>query len=35
MEETRMKELPQQLTPFYNHQNLPWMENGYCDGNLV
>jgi uncharacterized protein len=35
MEEARMKELALQLTPFYNHQNLPWMEDGYCDGNWV
>ena len=33
MEETRMKEMAQQLTTFFNHQNLPWMERGYCDGN--
>ncbi len=33
MEETRMKELALQLTPFYNHENLPWMEKGYRDGN--
>ena len=33
MEETRMKEIALQLTPFYNHQNLPWMNPGYHDGN--
>jgi predicted aldo/keto reductase-like oxidoreductase len=33
MEETRMKEIALQLTPFYNHQNLPWMTPGYHDGN--
>jgi hypothetical protein len=33
MEEARMKEIAQQLTPFYNHQNLPWMTPGYRDGN--
>jgi len=33
MEETRMKEIALQLTPFYNHQNLPWMKSGYHDGN--
>ncbi len=32
MEETRMKEIALQLTPFYNHQNLPWMNPGYHDG---
>jgi predicted aldo/keto reductase-like oxidoreductase len=34
MEETRMKEIAQQLTPYYNHQNLPWMTPGYRDGNF-
>lgn len=33
MEESRMKELSMQLTPFYNHENLPWMQQGYSDGN--
>jgi predicted aldo/keto reductase-like oxidoreductase len=33
MEETRMKEIALRLTPFYNHQNLPWMAPGYHDGN--
>jgi uncharacterized protein len=33
MEETRMKEMAMQLTPFYNHENLPWMRQGYSDGN--
>jgi len=33
MDETKMKEMAQELTPFYNHENLPWMEPGYCDGN--
>lgn len=33
MEESRMKEMAMQLTPFYNHENLPWMQQGYCDGN--
>ncbi len=32
MEENRMKEIAQQLTPFYKHQNLPWMNPGYHDG---
>lgn len=29
----RMEELAQELTPFYNHENLPWMKPGYRDGN--
>jgi uncharacterized protein len=33
MEETRMKEIALQLTPFFNHQNLTWMIPGYHDGN--
>ncbi len=33
MEETRMKEIALLLTPFYNHQNLPWMNPNYHDGN--
>lgn len=33
MEETRMKEMAMQLQPFYRHENLPWMNSGYCDGN--
>lgn len=33
MEESKMKEIAMQLTPFYNHENLPWMKSGYCDGN--
>ena len=33
MEESKMKEMAMQLTPFYNHENLPWMQQGYCDGN--
>jgi predicted aldo/keto reductase-like oxidoreductase len=32
MEETRMKEIALQLTPYYNHLNLPWMTPGYQDG---
>jgi len=35
MDEARMKELAQELIPFYNHENLPWMEDGYCDGNYA
>lgn len=33
MDEAKMKEMAIQLTPFYNHENLPWMRPGYCDGN--
>ncbi|MBN2772996.1 MAG: hypothetical protein JXR31_02015, partial [Prolixibacteraceae bacterium] len=33
MDEARMKEIAMQLTPFYNHENLPWMQPGYRDGN--
>ncbi len=35
MDEIRMNEMAQQLIPYYNHENLPWMEQGYCDGNWV
>ena len=35
MNPDRMKELAQELTPFYNHKNLPWMQPGYTDGNYV
>jgi predicted aldo/keto reductase-like oxidoreductase len=35
MEETRMKQIALQLTPFYNHQSLPWMNPGYHDGKWV
>jgi uncharacterized protein len=31
----RMNELAQNLTPFYNHENLPWMQPGYTDGNYA
>jgi len=35
MSEERMKGLAQDLTPFYNHENLPWMQPGYTDGNYA
>jgi len=35
MDEARMKEMAMQLTPFYNHENLPWMQPGYTDGNYA
>ena len=28
-----MDKLTARLTPFYQHQNIPWMNPGYCDGN--
>ena len=31
--ESRMQELAFQLAPFYRHENLPWMQKGYFDGN--
>jgi len=35
LDEAKMKELAQELTPFYNHENLPWMQHGYHDGNYA
>lgn len=35
MDEAKMKELAHELTPFYNHENLPWMQADYCDGNYA
>ena len=32
MDEAKMKEMAMELTPFYNHENLPWMQPGYTDG---
>jgi len=29
----KMQELAHSLTPFYRHENLPWMQKGYHDGN--
>ena len=29
----RMQELAVSLAPFYRHENLPWMQKGYTDGN--
>ena len=29
----RMKELAIKLEPFYRHENLPWMQDNYIDGN--
>ena len=31
----RMQQLALQLTPFYEHRELPWMKPGYCDGRWV
>lgn len=33
MDEDKMKEMAMELTPFHNHENLPWMQPGYRDGN--
>lgn len=33
MDEARMNEMALQLSPFYRHENLPWMKPGYCDGD--
>ncbi len=35
MNPDRMNELALELTPFYNHENLPWMKQDYCDGNYA
>lgn len=32
MEEQKMKEMAQQLTPFHKHNNLEWMNPSYLDG---
>jgi len=29
----KMQQLTFQLAPFYRHENLPWMQKGYTDGN--
>jgi uncharacterized protein len=33
--EDKMNELNARLAPFYNHQNLPWMQKNYIDGYLA
>lgn len=33
MDKSEMKQMAMQLSPFYNHENLPWMKPGYDDGN--
>ena len=35
LDDNRMNQLALQLTPFFDHENLPWMKPGYCDGNWV
>lgn len=35
IDDSAMKVMAQQLVPFFNHENLPWMESGYCDGNYL
>jgi len=32
MDEVRMKEMAMRLSPFYNNNELPWMQPGYHDG---
>ena len=29
----KMQQLAMQLAPFYRHENVPWMQKGYTDGN--
>jgi len=33
MDEAKMKEIAMQLSPFYNNENLPWMNPNYFDGH--
>lgn len=33
MDEAKMKEMALRLRPFCDHQNLSWMQPGYCDGH--
>jgi aryl-alcohol dehydrogenase-like predicted oxidoreductase len=33
MTEDEMKAMTAHLNPFFNHENIPWMKQGYCDGN--
>ena len=35
IDDSAMKVMAQHLVPFFNHENLPWMESGYCDGNYL
>lgn len=35
LSQEKMEVLAQELTPLYNHENLPWMKPWYCDGNWV
>jgi aryl-alcohol dehydrogenase-like predicted oxidoreductase len=35
MDPFRMNELAEQLSPFYNHDRLPWMKPDYTDGNYA
>jgi uncharacterized protein len=35
MEDAQMKALTLQMAPFYRSENLPWMQEGYADGNWV
>lgn len=33
LSQEKMQKMAQELTPFYKHENLPWMQPGYFDGN--
>jgi hypothetical protein len=33
MNEEEMESMAMQLSPFYKHENLPWMKSGYIDGH--
>lgn len=33
MDEAKMNDMAMRLSPFYNHENLPWMQPGYRDGH--
>ena len=33
MDDAKMQQMAEQLTPFYRHENLPWMQSDYHDGH--
>lgn len=33
MDDAKMQQMAEQLTPFYRHENLPWMRSDYHDGH--
>jgi predicted aldo/keto reductase-like oxidoreductase len=35
MDDPEMKRMAMTLSPFFNHEKLEWMSEGYCDGNWV